>query len=155
MHIKSYKHIVLSNINKQLENLNVVNKKQHGFRSGLYCTTLLIESINDWASELDRKQASKVCQVDTILLDFSKAFDRVPHAKLLEKLKFYGIRGPMLNLTEYFLIGCTPKIYVNGIRSSPINVTSSVPQSCVLGPTLRLLYINGIDINVNNRPTFC
>ena len=60
-------------------------KKKHDFRSGLSCPTQLIESINAWASELDRKQGTKVCQVDTFLLDFSKAFDRVPYAKLLEK----------------------------------------------------------------------
>ena len=100
-------HLVLSNINKHIEHLNIKNEKQHGFRSCLSCTTQLIESINDWASKLDRKQGTKVCQVETIILDFSKVFDRVLHAKLLEKLKYYGIRGPMLNWTESVLIGRT------------------------------------------------
>ena len=80
----------------------------------------------------------------------SKAFDRVPHAKLLEKLKYNGIRGPMLNWTELFLIGRTQKVSVNGIHSSPINVTSGVPQRSVMGPTLFQRYINDINNNFNS-----
>jgi hypothetical protein len=62
--------------------------KQHGFRSRRYCQSQLIININALAKSLAKGE-----QVDVILLDFSKAFDKVPHHRLLHKLDYYGVRG--------------------------------------------------------------
>jgi hypothetical protein len=64
---------------------------QHGFRKGRSCVTQLIEVLDDWTEQLDNKNA-----IDTIYLDFQKAFDTVPHKRLINKLQSYGICGKIL-----------------------------------------------------------
>ena len=84
-------------------------------------------------------QAKK--QTDLILLDFSKAFDKVAHEKLLLKLHFYGIRGNTLNWVKDFLDNRSQSVLLNGSNSDSIPVSSGVPQGSVLGPILFLAYI--------------
>ena len=67
-----------------------------------------------------------------ILLDFSKAFDKVAHEKLLSKLHFYGIRGNILNLIKDFLDNRAQSVILNGTNSDNIAVSSGVPQGSVL-----------------------
>ncbi len=66
-------------------------------------------------------------QVDLILLDFSKAFDHVPHESLLSKLKYYGIHGQTRNWIAYFLHNKTQNVSVNGALSNEEFVTSDIP----------------------------
>ena len=80
---KIMEHIVLSHMNKHLAKYNIICKRQDGFRASLSCCTQLIESIHDWALFLNEKRSNKARQVDTTLLDFSKAFDRAAHRRLL------------------------------------------------------------------------
>ena len=84
-------------------------------------------------------QAKK--QTDLILLDFSKAFDKVAHEKLLLKLHFYGIRGNTLNWVKDFLDNRSQSVLLNGSNSDSIPVSSGVPRGSVLGPILFLAYI--------------
>ena len=81
-------HIIVSNIWKHLHKHDIILHFQHGFQSGLSCESQLIETVHDWMTALDNKT-----QIDAILLDFAKAFDKVPHKRLLSKLTSHGITG--------------------------------------------------------------
>jgi len=86
----------------------------------------------------------EIGQTNTILLDFSKAFDKMPHQRLLHKLHFYGVQGQTLRWVEAFLSHRTQQVAVEGKMSEKGQVTSGVPQESVFGPTIFLVYINDI-----------
>ena len=123
---KVMEHVVLSHMAKHLSKHNIIIDEQHGFRQRFSCETQLITTIHDWAKSINARS-----QTDAILLDFSKAFDSVPHQRLLLKLDYYGIRGNMLLWIKAFLSNRSQLVSINGTQSSPKPVLSGVPQGSI------------------------
>ena len=136
---KLLEHVVHSNIINFLEKFEVLSEAQHGFRKFRSCISQLTITVNDFADCLKNKE-----QIDAILLDFSKAFDKVDHHGLLLKLEHLGIRNSLLKWIRSFLIGRTQKVLVEGMASTSKSVLPGVPQRTVLGPLFFLIYINDI-----------
>ena len=129
-----------------LEKQKILTHLNHGFRAGYSTETQLITTVNDLLTSFDQGK-----QIDLAILDFSKAFDTVPHDRLLQKLHKYGIRGPLHTWLTSFLTERHMQVVVEGCCSSETTVDSGVPQGTVLGPLLFLCHINDLPEAVKSQ----
>ena len=131
---KVLEHIVHSNIMQYLDQNSILTVKQHGFRKKQSTVTQLVATIQGIASSLH----SGKDQAHMVLLDFSKAFDKVPHQLLLYKLNYYGVRKDTLDWISSFLGHRKQQVLLDRCKLSQLNVISGVPMGTVLGPLLIL-----------------
>ncbi|MBM6549269.1 RNA-directed DNA polymerase [Streptococcus dysgalactiae subsp. equisimilis] len=128
---------------------DLLDKRQHGFLKSRSCVTCQFDFMNLITSIADSGKAFIV-----IYLDMTKAFDRVPHTRLLSKLRSYGISEPLLSWIRSYLSMRTQVVCIDGHLSQPKPVSSGVVQGSVLGPLLFLMYINDVFSNFKNGSPF-
>ena len=133
-----------------LDEYNLFNNNQHGFRKGRSCLSQLLAHYDNILKDMESGAGA-----DVVYLDFCKAFDKVDFEVLLKKIKSLGIGGKIGRWIYSFLTNRTQTVIVNSAKSEPADVRSGVPQGSVLGPLLFVILISDIDTVTKHTRVRC
>lgn len=134
---KVFEIIICSYLNRQID--NKISDFQHGFRKKRSSCGNLVDFVNYATNALAKNN-----QVDVIYTDFAKAFDKVDHSIILEKLHHFGLSEDLIKFISSYLTERKQYVVVNNFKSDYYVATSGIPQGSNLGPLLFLAFINDI-----------
>ena len=120
---KLIEHVLASSIMQHGDRQDILSPLQYGFQQKKSCELQLLGLVSGLHNNLDQGR-----QTDVLVMDFSKAFDKVGHQRLLRKLEYYGVRGRNLQWISNFLLPRSQQVVLDDHQSSPIEVESGVPQ---------------------------
>lgn len=132
---KVLEKVLESQIREHIETYRLLPTVQSGFRKDHSCATALLRVTNDILEAADRGELTAL-----VLLDYSKAFDRLNHQLLLAILKFLGFENSACQLIQSYLTGRTQSVKLNSGVSGRVGVSCGVPQGSILGPLFFTLY---------------
>lgn len=137
---KVLEKILAKQINLYLDENDLLSENQSGFRANRSCSTATVKVLDDIRSELDKDRLAVLC-----LLDFSKAFDRVNHDILCQKLAaYFGFSDRATRFINSYLSNRTQRVVIGEAISEPRSLLSGVPQGSILGPILFCMFINDL-----------
>jgi hypothetical protein len=136
---KLMERIMVLETSNYLRDKGLINNQQHGFMKARSTSTNLLESLNDWTLHFNTKTRS-----DIAYIDFSKAFDKVSHPKLLHKLQSYGISGNLLAIISDFLSDRYQCCRVGSSLSGTTSVISGTIQGSCWGSCLFTIFISDL-----------
>ena len=142
---KLMERVVKGLMTKHLHDHGLIAVEQHGFVANRACVTNLLET-----QDIITRAQEEGLDVDVLYTDFSKAFDRVPTVKLIDKLKAYGFGSTTTKWIASFLSDRSQRVVLGETESESCPIRSGVVQGSVLGPLLFIIYINDLPAELTN-----